>query len=80
LAQADVGVAINAGSDVTVNAAGIVIIKDSLYHVINAIRISKKAFRRIKINFIWAFLYNLLLIPNSYGCYTLLINLNLIQC
>jgi len=41
--------------------------KDSLVDVVNAIRISKAAFRRIKINFIWAFLYNLLLIPIAMG-------------
>ena len=44
LAQADVGVAINSGSDITINAAGIVLMKDSLTDVINAIRISKKSF------------------------------------
>lgn len=67
LAQADVGVAINSGSDITVNAAGIVLMKDSLYDVVNAIRISKASFRRIKINFGWAFLYNILLIPIAMG-------------
>ena len=67
LAQAEVGVAINSASDITVNAAGIVIMKDSLEDVVNAIRISKASFRRIKINFIWAFLYNLLLIPIAMG-------------
>lgn len=59
--------AINSGSDITVNAAGIVLMKDSLYDVINAIRISRNSFRRIKINFIWAFVYNLLLIPIAMG-------------
>jgi P-type E1-E2 ATPase len=44
LAQADVGVAINSGSDITVNAASIVLMKDSLYDVVNAIRISKNSF------------------------------------
>jgi Cu+-exporting ATPase len=67
LAQADVGVAINSGSDITVNAAGIVLMKDSLYDVVNAIRISKSSFKRIKINFFWAFMYNLLLIPLAMG-------------
>ena len=67
LAQADVGVAINSGSDITVNAAGIVLMKDSLIDVINGIKISKVSFGRIKINFIWAFLYNILLIPIAMG-------------
>jgi Cu+-exporting ATPase len=67
LAQAEVGVAINAGSDITVNAADIILMKDNLYDVINAIRISKKSFRRIKINFVWAFMYNLILVPIAMG-------------
>jgi Cu+-exporting ATPase len=67
LAQADVGVAINSASDITVNAAGIVLMKDSLYDVINAIRISQRSFRRIKINFVWAFCYNILLVPIAMG-------------
>lgn len=41
--------------------------KDSLYDVVNAIRIARSSFRRIKINFIWAFLYNVLLIPIAMG-------------
>lgn len=49
------------------NAASIVLMKDSLYDVVNAIRISKSSFRRIKINFCWAFLYNILLIPIAMG-------------
>lgn len=67
LAQAEVGVAINSGSDITVDAADIVLMKDTLCDVINAIRISRKAFRRIKINFVWAFMYNLLLVPIAMG-------------
>lgn len=67
LAQADVGLALNPGSDITVNAAGIVLMKDQLQDVVNAIRISKATFRRIKINFIWAFLYNIILIPIAMG-------------
>lgn len=41
--------------------------KDNLYDVVNAIRISRNSFRRIKINFVWAFLYNVLLIPIAMG-------------
>jgi len=67
LAQADVGVAINSASDITVNAAGIVVMKDRLDDVLNAIRISKSTFRRIKINFVWAFLYNIILVPIAMG-------------
>ncbi len=67
LAQANVGVAINAGSEITMNAADIVLIKDNLHDVVNSIRISKASFKRIKINFVWAFLYNIILIPIAMG-------------
>ena len=67
LAQADVGVAINSASDITVDAASIVLMKDNLYDVVNALRISRMSFRRIKINFVWAFLYNMLLVPIAMG-------------
>ena len=67
LAQADVGVAINSASDITVQAAGIVAMKDRLDDVLNAIMISKKTFQRIKINFMWAFVYNIILVPVAMG-------------
>lgn len=67
LAQAEVGVAINSASDITVHAAGIVVMKDKLDDVLNAILISKQTFRRIKINFAWAFCYNILLVPIAMG-------------
>ena len=67
LAQADVGVAINSASDITVQAAGIVVMKDRLDDVLNAILISKKTFNRIKINFGWAFIYNIILVPIAMG-------------
>lgn len=67
LAQSDVGVAINTQSDITVGAADVVIIKDDLTSVIDTIRLTKSAFRRIKINFFWAFIYNVILIPIAMG-------------
>jgi Cu+-exporting ATPase len=67
LAQADVGVAINAASDITVNAAGIIVMKDKLDDVVNAIRIARATFTRIKLNFGWAFFYNVSLVPIAMG-------------
>lgn len=67
LAQSDVGVAINTQSDITVDAADVVIIKDNLVSVIDTVRLTKSAFRRIKINFFWAFIYNIILIPIAMG-------------
>ena len=61
------GVAINSASDITVHAAGIVCMKDSLTDVLNAVLIARKTFNRIKINFGWAFVYNILLVPIAMG-------------
>ena len=69
LAQAEVGVAINSVADITVQAAGIVVMKDRLDDVLNAILISKATFRRIKYNFEWAFIYNIVLIPVAMGIF-----------
>lgn len=69
LAQSDVGCAINSASDITVGAAGIVLIKDSLIDVLYAILIAQKSFQRIKINFLFAFMYNCILIPIAMGIF-----------
>ena len=67
LAQADIGVAIAAVADITVQAASIVCLKDNLVDVLNSILICKATMRRIKINFAWAFIYNLILVPIAMG-------------
>jgi Cu+-exporting ATPase len=69
LAQANVGCAINSASDVTVGAAGIVLMKDDLRDVLYSIMIAKKSYQRIKINFFYAFLYNVVLIPVAMGVF-----------
>ena len=69
LSQADVGCAINCSSDITVGAAGIVLLKDDLDDVLRAIMISKKTFQRIKINFLFAFMYNIALLPVAMGIF-----------
>lgn len=69
LAQANVGCAINSASDITVGAAGIVLMKDSLKDVVYSIMIARKSFQRIKINFFFAFLYNIILIPVAMGVF-----------
>lgn len=69
LAQADVGVAINSASSLTIDAAGIVLMKDDLKDVVNALRISKSSFRRIKINLFLSFIYNIILIPIAMGIF-----------
>ena len=67
LAQAEIGVAISAQADITVQAASIVCLKPDLVDVVNAILISKRTMQRIKINFAWAFVYNAILVPIAMG-------------
>lgn len=69
LAQSDVGCAINSASDITVSAAGIVLIKDDLLDVLRAIIIAQKSFKKIQTNFFLAFIYNIILIPVALGIF-----------
>lgn len=67
LTNSDVGIAIGSGSDVAVESADLVLVKDSLYDVLTAIRLSKAVIRNIKQNLFWAFFYNTLGIPIAAG-------------
>lgn len=69
LTKADIGIAIGAGSDVAVDAADIVLVKNSLIDVVNAVRLSRRTLLNIKENLFWAFIYNILGIPLAAGCY-----------
>ena len=67
LVAADVGLAIGAGTDIAIEAADIVLMRSSLADVVTAIHLSRKAFQRIRINYVWALGYNILAIPIAAG-------------
>merc|ERR1719216_497269 len=69
LAQADVGIAIGAGTDVAIASAQVVLMNSKLIDVLNTIDISKATVRRIRYNFAWALVYNLCMIPFAAGVF-----------
>ena len=70
LAKADLGMAIGAGTDVAIEAADVVLTKNSLWDVVDAIRLGRRTLRIVKQNLFWAFFYNVLCIPLAAGALT----------
>lgn len=67
LMSSDVGIAIGNGTDVAIESAGVILVKNNMLDIYNAIRLSKKTMRVIKQNLFWAFGYNTLGIPIAMG-------------
>lgn len=69
LAQADIGIAIGAGTDVAIETANIVLMKSDPYDIVAAIRLSKATVTKMKQNLFWAAIYNVLAIPVAAGVF-----------
>lgn len=67
IAEADLGIAMGSGSDVAIEAGDIVILGDNLQRLLDAIKISSLALKKIKQNLFWAFFYNLIGISMASG-------------
>ncbi|VVC02715.1 putative copper-exporting P-type ATPase A [Candidatus Bilamarchaeum dharawalense] len=67
LAQADVGIAIGAGTDVAIESGSIVLVKNNLEDISKAIQLSRYTMKKIKQNLFWAFAYNAIGIPVAMG-------------
>lgn len=68
LTTADVGIAIGSGSDVAISSADFVLATSSLQAVLTLLDLSRVVFWRIKVNFVWAIVYNMLALPIAAGC------------
>jgi len=69
LAKADLGVAIGAGTDVAIESAGAVLVRNDLLDAVSAIKLSRAVMTNIKQNLFWAFFYNVICIPLAAGIF-----------
>ncbi|KAJ4326176.1 hypothetical protein N0V84_003227 [Fusarium piperis] len=68
LTTADVGIAIGSGSDVAISSAAFVLATSHLAAVVTLLDLSRAVFRRIRVNFAWAVVYNMIAVPVAAGC------------
>ena len=69
LVNADIGIAISNGTDVSINSSNVILMNDNLLKILDLIEISKKTVKIIKQNLFWAFIYNVLMIPIACGLF-----------
>ena len=69
LVRADVGIAIGAGTDIAIESADVVLMRNNLIDVVAAFQLSKSVIINIKQNLFWAFFYNIIGIPLAAGVF-----------
>lgn len=69
LTMADVGIAMGSGTDIAIESGEIVLVKNDLRGVVQALEMSRKTFNRIKLNLFWALIYNVIGIPIAAGIF-----------
>lgn len=69
LANADIGVSVNSGTDIAMDSSDVILMKKDLSRILDLINISKHTIRNIKQNLFWTFFYNSLMIPVSMGLF-----------
>jgi ATPase, P-type (transporting), HAD superfamily, subfamily IC len=67
LAAADVSIAMASGSDVAINSASFILLNSELTTILKLVSLSRRVFRRVKMNFGWAAIYNVSLVPIAAG-------------
>jgi len=67
LAQADVGLAIGTGTDIAIEAGDVILMSGDLRGIVNAVALSRRTMKTIVYNFVWAYAYNIALIPLAAG-------------
>jgi len=73
LVRADVGIAIGAGTDIAIESADVVLMRNNLIDVVAAFQLSKSVITNIKQNLFWAFFYNIIGIPLAAGVFYMLL-------
>lgn len=69
LAAADLGIALGSGSDIAMGAASVVLMRQDLQDVPVALLLCRRIYRQIRLNFLWATMYNLVMIPIAMGLF-----------
>jgi cation transport ATPase len=67
LSTADVGIAIGSGSDIALSSAKFILVSSDLRSILTLTELSRVVFRRVKLNFFWACVYNVVAVPVAAG-------------